>query len=277
MTERLLIIIVLYQIKLEDTLTFKSLAALVEAGSVLNLFVYDNSPLKQFQEKEIHGFNIKYIHDSKNSGISKAYNAGAEYAGQHHKEILLLLDQDSDLPDDFLKVIFEQLSLYPSIQLFAPILKQGTLILSPCKFTYMKGSSLSQIEGGIKSLKNISIFNSGIVIKLNAYYKSGGYNELIKLDFSDHYFIHQFKKHYEQFVVLPVVVEHELSSHTLDEAKILRRFNQYCEGVKAYKSLEGHGLLLFFWTSLRAIKLTIQFRNPEFAMVFMNKFITGNK
>lgn len=269
MIEDLLIVIVLYKIRLKDSLTFQTL--LKNSNTQLSIYVYDNSPADYKEEIFYDDIEIEYINDHNNSGISKAYNLAAEYAHKKNKKWLLLLDQDSYLASDFFSKINDSLFMYPDQSLFVPVLKHGNLILSPCKFRFMKGSALKKIPEGIFSLRGHSVFNSGIVIRLFDFDRAGGYNENIPLDFSDHSFISRFKKLNENIVVMPVLIEHELSSQSDDEEVVFRRFRQYCFGVKKYSEEESGGNLLIFWTLLRAVKLTLQFKEVKFLSVFLKK------
>jgi len=268
MIDDLLVVIVLYKITLKESLSFKTLLDSVSSAQKISLYVYDNSPSKSADKLLYNNVSVKYVHDQNNGGISKAYNSAAKYAALQGKKWLLLLDQDSSLPVGFLDKIQNDIVKFPNENLFVPVLQQNNLILSPCKFRFMKGSALNKINAGIFPLEGHSVFNSGIIIKLSEFSKVGGYDENIPLDFSDHCFIHRFKKHNKNVVVMPVSIEHELSSHSNDKGVIFRRFNQYCFGVKRYAETEGGGGWLFFWTLLRAIKLTLKFRDLAFLEVF---------
>lgn len=272
MTNKILVVIVLYGIKLEDSLTYQTLNLSVkESNLIIDLFVYDNSPSYNKVDVQNNNFNIIYKSDITNSGISKAYNKAADYARKCEKKWLLFLDQDSNIPKNLFYVFKESKDKFSSEKLFVPILKQNNTILSPCKFKFMKGSSFSSVLPGILSLANVSVFNSGIFINLNAFIKVGGYDENVPLDFSDHSFIFRYKRWFSNIVVIPIVIEHELSSQSSDQKIILRRFIQYCKGVKAFSSIEGGKGLLFFWTALRAVKLSFQFKNFQYIKILFDK------
>ncbi|KFF05221.1 glycosyltransferase family protein [Flavobacterium reichenbachii] len=272
MTNKILVVIVLYGINLEDSLTYQTLnLSVTESDSIVDLFVYDNSATCNKINVQNNKFNIIYKSDTTNSGISKAYNKAADYASECQKDWLLFLDQDSNIPKNLFSVFNEFKDKFSNEKLFVPVLKQNNIILSPCKFKFMKGSSFSSVLPGILSLENVSVFNSGIFIDLNAFRKVGGYDENVPLDFSDHSFIFRYKKWFSNIVVIPIVIEHELSSKSSDQTIILRRFIQYCKGVRAFSSIEGGKGLLFFWTALRAVKLSFQFKNFQYIKILFDK------
>lgn len=269
MIDKVLAVLVLYGVSLEESLTYQTiLLALKKKNSRLDIVVYDNSPTENDVIIESDNLNIIYEKDYSNSGISKAYNFAANFASGVNKDWLLFLDQDSNIPIDFFDVIDNYIQRFSNEVLFVPVLKKGNMILSPCHFKYMKGSSLKEIQHGLNSVKDRSVFNSGIVINLFAFNSIGGYEERIPLDFSDHSFFARYKKKYSQMVVFPVVIEHELSSFSKDKKSLLRRFKQYCSGVSAYSRIEGGRVGLLFWTSLRAVKLSLKFKTFDFIREF---------
>lgn len=269
MINNLLVIIVLYKTKLEDSLSFNSLVKSSDfKKNNISFYIYDNSP---DEDQDVYFFNdidFFYEKDYENSGISKAYNKAAAYAKSKGKEWLLLLDQDSSIPADFIVKLEESVNEYSGQILFAPILKHNNLILSPCHFKLMKGSAMKLVSPGIRSLKDKSIFNSGILVKLSSFLKVGGYNENVPLDFSDHSFIHRMRNITSEFVVMPIEIDHQLSSFSQNYDVILRRFIQYCQGVLNYHQFEEKSGLLLVWTFLRAFKLSLQFKNRVFLDVF---------
>ena len=61
-----------------------------------------NSPRAQ-HINTYDGLIINYLHDPENSGVSRAYNVGALHAKKNQRQWILLLDQDTTLPDTFLE------------------------------------------------------------------------------------------------------------------------------------------------------------------------------
>ena len=273
MINEIVAVIVLYKTKLEDSITFKSLINLKRNDDqLLNLFVYNNSPeFEQAPIMQLAGVAIRYEKDFHNSGLSLAYNKAAEYADSIKKSWLLLLDQDSELPEDFFYQINKSVAEFSDQSFFAPVLKHEDTILSPCSFKNMKGSALKSIDLGINSLKDKSIFNSGILVKLSFFNAIGGYNENISLDFSDHAFVHRVKKNTNDFVVMPIFINHEFSTFSNDQNVIYRRFQQYVKGIKAYYKYEEKSLYLILWTFLRAVKLTLKYKSFKFIIALAKK------
>jgi rhamnosyltransferase len=265
-----LAVIVLYKIKLEESPTFNTLTeSLIKNGVYLDLLVYDNSPVNGYNVNEIqyHNWNLIYYGDTENSGVSKAYNAAAKQALKTNKKWLLLLDQDTIFPIQTISQYLLALSNYPNQKLFAPIMKvNDNNIISPCKFKYMRGFYIRNIKNGINSLRQYSIINSGLFISVDLFMANNGYNENIKLDFSDHDFMHRLKKNgVDDFVVIDLVVTHELSSAIKNSLlSDQKRFDYYLIGG----SMMASGLREIFFLTLnsflRASKLSVQHKNASF-------------
>ncbi len=274
--ENILAVLVLYKTKIEDSPTFISLnEALVDSGKFLDIYIYDNSPESYLKDGEwsYGNMRINYVNDTLNSGISKAYNAGAKIALAKGKKFLLLLDQDSQFPKNYFDILQAMCAKFPTHKMFVPILKEKDLILSPCKFKFKKGSALRSVKCGALSLDGLSVFNSGLMINLKAFINIGGYSEKIRLDFADHYFVGCFKQLYKECVVLPITVGHSLSSFDLNRERQKRRFSIYCQGTRNYVSVEGGYFQLLLWNFLRALKLSVLLKDVNFIKILIYNYI----
>lgn len=269
---KVLAILVLYQCKLEESKTFNTLAdSLFSYNTELDMLVYDNSPIAQydgvnFSNKNI---NIHYISDPTNPGVSKAYNIGATYARQNGKQWLLLLDQDTSFPLGAVEKYRQH--IHRSKQLGAPVLQSGNSYISPCFFMWGKGRALKKYTVGVNSIGNISLLNSGLMIPLSLFDTVGGYNERISLDFSDHCFIERIKRITSSYYVLDVVCKHGLSAIEKDKGKVLKRFEFYLKGGREYAQ-EQHSWGTKWVLFLRMIKLSLRYKTLD----FLNKYLQAS-
>ena len=276
--ESLLVIIVVYKSALENCESFQSVLAVSEEFPNLNLFIYDNSPTSQ-EIKNYESLTINYFHDDKNSGVSKAYNVGVEYAYKGQKEWVLLLDQDTSLPDFILKKYNEAVDSNSNINLFAPILKlKNGRIFSPSRYRFKRGFFIDNIKFGTHTLFEYAPVNSGMMIKIAAFQKVGGYNEKVKLDFADFQFVERFRKTYSEFFVLDVVCEQDFSDDNNSYVSQNIRFKYYCEGAK---NIEGKSI--WDWlqynmvTFIRAVRLTLRYGKPSFIGSYFENFLFASK
>jgi len=274
--DALLIIIVIYKIPLDDCESFQSVLAIRHGKSKLNVFIYDNSPTSQ-QIKNYEGLAITYFHDSKNSGVSKAYNAGAERAKTNGQEWVLLLDQDTHLPNSILSAYHLAINDNPDINLFVPVLKlQNARIFSPSRYRFKRGFFLDSIKPGIHSLFNLAPVNSGMMIRIEAFFRVGGYNEKVKLDFADFQFIERFRKSFAEFYVLNIECEQDFSDDNSSSESQSVRFRFYCEGAKnienkSFWDWAQYNAVVF----IRAVRLTLRFGKLEFIGGYFKNFLLG--
>lgn len=267
--DEVLAVLVLYKCKLEDSSSFRTLnLSLKDFGGKLDVLVYDNSPISLYNESDFYIGNIKvhYISDSLNPGVSKAYNVGADYAYSKGKKWVLLLDQDTCFPINAIAIYADYIK--EGSALGAPILLSNDRCISPCFFRCGRGKALREYEIGMNEFRKISLLNSGLIIPLSLFTVSGGYNEKIALDFSDHYFIERLKKITSRYCLLEIECNHSLSASETDINKILNRFGYYLKGAKEYSNWK-FSIVAF----LRTIKLTLKFRDVRFFRKYVKEYL----
>ncbi|MET3112926.1 rhamnosyltransferase [Pedobacter sp. CG_S7] len=270
---KLLVVVVLYNLRLEES---SSLISLNQNCLLTDVLIYDNSldNLNQNSKNFFQYLNIKYIHDPSNPGVSKAYNSAVEYAFQNNKSFILLLDQDTFLPKNALEIYLNAAIKNQEIKLFAPCLKFNDKIYSPCNYYMHKGFHKNKFKMGVNSLKDVNFLNSGLLLNIHAFKQTGGYDENIRLYFSDFEFINRFKKYYKSYFLIDLVCLHELAStDKTDLNKALNRFVIYCTDAK----MAAKSKLLWFQycitLGLRSLKLSFHFMNFNFFKIFYSKFI----
>jgi GT2 family glycosyltransferase len=271
----MLISIVIYNKNITDLFFIKSLVPL--KGQV-TLFVYDNSKLPQ-DIPLIENVAIYYEHDGNNNGVSRAYNQAYKKAKELDKELLLLLDQDSVFEISFIDKYMRLYQIYKNNFIYAPIVTNpnGTKIYSPAflrnfvgkvqnfeNFTYQEKYSLS----------GKSIINSGMMIPLKLFEEIGGFNERLKLDFSDIYFIEKYKQLNIEVVLVDVILKHSISG---DEGKNFEqeysRFKYYCSASREIGKALSTSV---FWSPFRRLLLLLfKYKNMSFVRVFINYYIQG--
>ncbi len=277
-TEDFLIIIVIYKTSLEACESFQSVKAMKPQRTNLNVFVYDNSPTSQ-PIKNHEGLKITYLHDPMNSGVSKAYNTGAEHARNKGLSWLLLLDQDTSLPNSILGEYNKAINNNPEVKLFAPVLKlRDGNIFSPSRYRFKRGFFLKNIKPGIHSLLNFAPVNSGMLIETEAFFKVGGYNEKVKLDFADFQFIERFRRSFTDFFVLNVECEQDFSDDSSSAERQKVRFRYYCEGARNVENKTIWDWLQYnAVVFMRAIRLTFRFGKLNFLGTYYKNFLFASK
>lgn len=264
--DNILAVLVLYKCGFEESNSFLTInESLKKYNKRMDLFVYDNSPssLKNWEEqiKEMC-FNVVYVSDTTNSGVSKAYNTAYEYAVKKNKQYLFLLDQDTAFPKNTVDILERHLQ-GNSINLFAPLLlDERHNILSPCLYTMGRGRYLKSHVFGKNLLARHNLLNSGLLVSMQAFKEVGGYDENIPLYFSDFNFILRFKKVYSEYYLLPMECVHSMSSNDYSDRERFRtRFRDYCYGASKCYSSKSEKLLMYINVNMRGLKIFLKTRD----------------
>ena len=243
----------------------------------MDLVVYDNSPTTNVQEYEFSykRFNVTYIHDQVNSGLSKAYNTGAKIGSRLGKTWLLLLDQDTKFVDSFFTKLFQAIETHTEIQTFAPILRlsNGT-IFSPCIPRHKRGYPAKSITSGFKTLYSFSPVNSGVVIKLELFNRAGGYNERLKVDFCDFQFFEKVRLYDYRFFLVNSVAYQDFSAFepSLQRQKI--RFKIYLEDARNCDKPSLSDKLGFFYSVTRhTLGLCWKLKDMSFLGMYIQTYL----
>lgn len=258
---KILCVIVLYNQKLYNCLSYKSFIKANLYNKNLNLFIYDNSPVPQHNDNEFKDFNIYYHSDILNSGLSNAYNKAAEFANNNGIEWLLLLDQDTTITDNnFLDIFFTKSSQNKHISLFAPIVKTSTgEIMSPKKLRYRIPINSKVHEDYINNISNIGIINSGMFIKTEAFLQVGGYKKEVFLDYSDYQFIERYSTLYKSFYCLNTVLIQDFSNNINDKSTLINRYILFCKSLSHFeKKSIFDNINIFYIVFKRCISLIVR-------------------
>lgn len=159
--------------------------------------VWDNSPAPHPVPIGL-SFPLEYRHTGENLGVSGAYNRAAAFATEHGAEWLLLLDQDTSLPPEFLTNMLEyaqRLASQHRIAAVAPTVMMGASHISP-KITVRGGRSIDPPPGFIgEERRELVLVNTGLLLRLESLSQIGGFDPDFWLDFSDRYLCHMLARH----------------------------------------------------------------------------------
>lgn len=267
----ILLVIVLYRQSLEKSVAYLSLKSSIDRVGVAHaFFVYDNSP----EPQSVLG-NVHYIHDAGNSGVSRAYNRAVHYAREKGFAWMLLSDQDTKYPSDILKKYMDVIQGNPDITLIAPKVRTHKgFLLSPCRYTHKRGRYLPSIESGKLLMKKLSVINSGMMVKADAFVSAGGYNEKVPLDLSDHLFIERYKRQERFFWVLDAEIVQDFSN---EETNVDKLYDRFCTFVNAVKNCERTKRIdsvdYFVLVFRRAMKLTLRAKQRRFLTYFIAAYL----
>ena len=254
----LTILVVIYN---ESPDTSASIKAVVALDGILgsNTIIWDNSIASQ--STSFHsffanaGFSIEYINTPENLSLSVIYNRVADSVTDDG--FLLILDQDTVLPPNYLKSFFDAVYEHPDIKLFVPTIRVGRKLISPSPFFSGWGLAWRRMRIGRHSTRHITIINSGLFASL-ALFQSDGvrYDERLKLYGTDTDFFRSYSRREASFYILPVVVDHDLSFNTADIGNKAAKISQMFAANRIIYAPDG----LFIRAGVAVVELIVRLR-----------------
>lgn len=261
-------VIVLYKTSLQESQSYQSL---LRPNGIDDFLVYDNSPADYDSDLSQIPAGASYIRDTANSGLPKAYNEAARMAQAKGCSHLLLLDQDTDFPEQMWQAYQANL---PFAGIVAPILRtnQGRNF-SPVYIAGLSPQALPVIPGDY-SLFAYAPVNSGCCIPVRPYLEAGGYDEALRLDFADYQFQARFRKICPAVRFLSMVGVQDFSNDCMDFSKVLQRFSLYLEGAR-YCHFDTWSQVLKhqYGVAKHALALSLKMSSPRFLSLYLTQFL----
>ncbi|WP_312822089.1 glycosyltransferase [Epilithonimonas sp.] len=260
--------IVCFREKFWETKSFISLLASVENyQKPISIFVFDNTDdlgwdaYSSYTTTEFA--QVDYKHNPKNPGIAVAYNTIARHAREQHFSHIVFLDQDTELPSNFFSEYLKTIDL--DLDIAAPLIYENRKLLSPSIYKNYRTSFYDKIDNDKIKLKGNSCINSGLLVKTDFFFKIGGYNETLRLDFCDHEFIKRAADNTQFLNIIPVKLEQNFSTNTNPLDKALFRYDLFSKDVKAFKKINKNDIKIALFVDLpHIIRLTLQYKSFAF-------------
>nr|WP_307089798.1 glycosyltransferase [Sphingomonas faeni] len=186
--------------------------------------IYDNSPTAMV-DPSVLGDNITLVWQRDNGGTANAYHAAAERAVGVECDWLLLLDQDTVLPFDYLQLGQEAIDNRTDVAIVVPRVSHDGQLISPATITPM-GSIVpcldpNQARGMPTAISSGAIIQRAIIHQLV-------FPSAIWLDYVDHWIFLQLSKRFEKIGVIDARLAHDLSVRTpktLSDARVASILN----------------------------------------------------
>lgn len=237
---KILIVVVRYRTLLEESDTIRTLGAclaeVTESDQKFSTLVWDNTPVGQAVPELT--FRIEYRHSGENVGVAGAYNYAMELAEQRGFSWLLLLDQDSTLPRGFLAGMYGHASRLEGeerIAAVAPTMLMHGAPVSPKIMSRWGGAKdpAPGFEGAM--YEELIIMNSGMLLRVAALRRIGGYSMDFWLDFSDRYVCHMLARHkYGAWLAGELQIPHQVSLMAGEGATSMARYEILMGAQDAY-------------------------------------------
>lgn len=207
--------IVLYEMRPDESRAFKSLTAALSSLHAslaeIKILLHDNTP----GQLEIWPLppGVEYESGGHNS-LSAAYNSALRRAGDLDFSWLLILDQDTLIPPEYLPQMLAQVRSSnedSSIAAIVPHVFDGNRPVAPVIIRPW-GVSFLPSEFSGTSEREIHSTNSATFFRTSALRMIGGFSPYFWLDYVDGYVFHRLHLHQLKVFIAPEVrVEHNLS------------------------------------------------------------------
>ncbi len=261
--------VVCFREEFNQSLTYKRLIESFknfDNKTTLNVFIFDNTDLPNWiidSKVEESYINLYYKHSPDNPGFSAAVNHFSEFS-KNRFDWIVILDQDTELPIDFISKYYEFVNSEYNYKLAFPKVYSNQKLISPCKYRNYRASQITAAIPELIEINDVSAINSGLIIYTNFLLENNGYNKLLRLDFCDHEFFERINKKKIVAKLLDISLNQNFSSNTDDKDKAITRYKLYLQDMFVYRKQKNQ-LLFFLRVDLPHLaKLTIKYKSLKF-------------
>jgi GT2 family glycosyltransferase len=261
------IVLVLYHCSLEDSATFSTLVEPLNK-TVLDyeLILYNNDRLQKIESTQYF-----VVNSEENMKLSGAYNFALERAKINGKSWILLLDQDTEIPENYFRELEKLFSeaIPTDLAAVVPKLESNGKQISPVHV-----SSRMRIERELKNtgytdcrmnaLNSLSLFRTDFINSM------GGFSKEYPFDMLDHWCYNQIHKHKQLVYVLDVVGKHNASFADFEKNVSVARYQEFLEvQTKFIRKELGIWNYLFYKAKLliRGFSQLLKYKNKKFAEI----------
>jgi len=238
----ILAVIVLYKTRPSESAAFTTLVAelkrVQQIDDRLRVLLYDNSCGAQLSE-ELPPY-VFYHAAARNEGIAGAYNYALDIARREGFDWMLTLDQDTQLPVDFLVQMRDlalRLDQNEEVGAIVPQLSHVGRPLSPFRIRPLGPSYLSPGFTGTARGESCAL-NSASLFRVRALDEIGGFDPRFWLDYQDYYVFRQLHRHGKRvWVAGGIQVEHDLSLLSDRQSPGPDRFRNFLQAESAFCDL----------------------------------------
>lgn len=267
--KEIFLVVVLYKTSLENSETIKSLEHVI--GEKVNLFVFDNSPIRQYDSDDFDfkSFKVRYHHDATNPGLSVAYNYALDLASNINYSWLLLLDQDTTFTKQYIQEI-KRLDINKISNAVVAIIPRvisvvGERIIAPTKMLLGGICRPIMLSSGVVTTP-ISGINSGTLLRISYMNSINGFSVKYTLDMLDHWYFRKIFRDGKSVYLMESIIYQDLSVFGNFEKNVpFNRYRQMLNAEAFFIKEEGLLNLLIFKLRLflRVLK-QFRFKNCEY-------------
>ncbi|WP_286638091.1 glycosyltransferase [Faecalibaculum rodentium] len=243
-------VLVTYNKHLSDCSSFCS--ALKEPD--VQLLVVDNSTDESIHnQEEARQAGAWFLSMNGNQGLSKAYNAAFDYLKTTTGDWVVLLDDDTQIPDQYWMQLRKET---PNAVLLPVVRTMKGKMISPAEMKH----DIPRSVVSPSTISDITGINSGMAVpkQLTDTYR---YNDHLFLDFIDHQFIKDLKQNGVDIRILPAELVQSFSADGLEKQSALKRLEIQKKDLYTYYA--ANPWKAWYLIMKRKIRLAVQLRKPE--------------
>lgn len=264
---RVEVVVVLYNKSIKESITLQNLIGL--GDNDISICVVDNSTSDYGNEKYCRDSGMLYINMSGNKGLSKAYNVAVKTS--HGTDMFVLLDDDTEITDDYFKVLKKEASRKEDVDIFAPvIIGQDGIIYSPNEYHFLK-NNLVLNKGNREIIQSrFNAISSCLAIRSKVF-EDYEYDERLFMDLVDQYFCLRQRQLGRKFSTLDTRIHQNFSQRNsdIDVIKYWNRMKIRLKDIMTYALLlggRGYRTLGYIKCCGICVQTGIHVKSPSFAL-----------
>jgi hypothetical protein len=228
----------------------------------VDLIIYDNSMYPQLAEEDLHAiskkFNVTYLNTPENLSLREIYEE--TFSAFDDYKYVLLLDDDSNLPVDYLSVFFENKSKFNSNTVFVPKVSVHNKCISPYTSRFILSKPITESFVGFKN--NVTAINSGIFVPLSYEFSLFKYPLYCSFYGTDTFLFEYFHRKRYLIYTIGVTILHDLSFHPKsNKTSYLNSLNKVVKfWYEHYKTDTFKTYMLNVYLMLLSLKLSIRYK-----------------
>lgn len=214
---RITALVVIYNRRCEDSPSCEGLCADVNARAV----IVDNSTEENGNARYCAKRGFGYMAMGGNLGLAKAYNRGIAWIKENTDAThVVLLDDDTTLPDGFFENTAAQIEQKDRASVFCPLVRDEQGLLSPCRIDRLRVSRVQ--DPAQLTASTFTAINSGLAIDLRVF-DDYAYDEGYFLDYIDHAFFRDMKMRGVHFAVTDQTLSQRFSGNERGNKRAAKR------------------------------------------------------
>lgn len=206
------VVVVLYNKSVNESIALKNLKMLDDRD--ITICVVDNSTSCYGNAEYCEDEAFYYIDMHGNKGLSKAYNAAIK--AQYGTDMFVLLDDDTEITNDYFKELKKEAFQKEDVDIFAPIIiGQDGIIYSPNEYHFLKNNLILNKGKREISQDKFNAISSCLAIRSRVF-DNYEYDENLFLDLVDQYFCLRQRQMGRKFSLLDTKIHQNFSQRNKD-------------------------------------------------------------